>query len=164
MAQYSLQDDLATLQSLMQPPKNRLFVIVIDDKPEQVAGIKLILEAWPGLNVTVIEPKQLVDTAGIISVNETHADNTQTCQLAEVFNLWLVDENLGDGVKPGREVVEMLSAHMLSQTIFASIESGGNMGGWAKHHFGFKSIVTESHSLAIDFVEFMNKLIAEIGV
>jgi hypothetical protein len=136
--EYSLDEELRTLLSHMQQPSRSILVTVIDDTPEEVAGIVAILNKWPNLNVQIVYHQH-----GMPSVTA----NT---------SILLLDENLADSLT-GEQVVKHLRGNGFDGLIAST--SGGGKPAHAQWHFGRKAEVTKDSSAALQFVCFINALL-----
>ncbi len=139
--QFFLEDALPMLLTHMRVPNYEIRVAVVDDQPEQIAGLEKVLAIWPRMKaLSVIYPDMI----------------------AGPYDIVLLDEDLGDGMKGAKLREKLIQQEGLSEALFVST-SGGDKPAWAKHHFAAKSMVARSQGVALEFVKFMNGLIAEIG-
>ncbi|MBT6691079.1 hypothetical protein HOB10_01955 [Candidatus Parcubacteria bacterium] len=148
---FDLEDHLAELRSTMLAPKSQLSVMVVDDMPDEVAGMMRLLNVWPGglvINEAAIGQSHIVDS-----------DEQSLVVIIERPDIVLLDEDIGD-IK-GSDVAEVLLDKDF-EGILASI-TGGECPEFTRYHFGSKTSIQTSRQAAERFISFMNKLIDQVS-
>ena len=142
--EFDFEAALPELVGLMKAPRGPNLVAIVDDKPQEVEGLLKMLEVWPELNVVpFVGPttRTAEDMAKILyDINPT---------------IILLDEDI-DQVK-GTEIALNLN-NVGYQGIVATI-TGGEKPDYANYHFALKAQVMKKKKAALEFVDFINKLL-----
>lgn len=113
-------------------------VCIVDDTPESIAGLEIILRLWPGVRL----------------VSVYHEGNA----IPEIpdADIVLLDEVLDRGVL-GEHVYAQLQ-HRRHPALVASI-TDGRTPTWANFHFQQKWEMFTDRDVAMDFIDFMHNLL-----
>jgi len=146
--EFDLEDHLAELRSTMLAPQGELTVMVVDDMPDEVAGILRLLSIWPGdLVVHEVVGQSYADA---VSISSAVFDRKPA--------IVLLDEAIGD--LKGSDVATALGACGF-EGIFASI-TGGECPEFTSHYFNAKTNIRTSRQAAERFISLMNRLIDQV--
>ena len=139
---FSLSDALSNLVAHMYIPAQKIKILVVDDIPKEVAGMEVILDAWPNLErstVIQLSEREMPDVP----------DNT---------DILLLDE----GMKiTGTQVATHLQQNSKFSGLVAST-TGGDKPNYTRWHFDAKNSVAKKYSTAKEFVLFVNSLLQTI--
>lgn len=134
---YDLVGALPSLLTHMYVPSTNRTVVVVDDKPAEVAGIYTILAVCPKVKlVKVMHPGS---------------------EFAWGNDVVLLDEDMGK-IK-GSDIAKEILRQKPKVTV-ASI-TGGSRPSYAKHHFQAKTSIAKDKSAAEGFVKFMSAVLRE---
>lgn len=148
---FDLEDHLAELRSTMLAPKGSLSVMVVDDMPDEVAGIVRLLEVWPG--------ELVLGTACIGQADIADSDEQALVVGVERPDIVLLDEIIGN-IK-GSDVAKGLLTRGFTGTL-ASI-TGGECPEFTSHYFNAKTHIQTSRQAAEGFISFMNNLVDQVS-
>lgn len=139
---FNLIEVIPWLVAKMFVPPAECDVIIIDDKPDEVAGIETILAAWPRL-----KPIKIICSGA-------SRDLLSHIRLRG-YGIVLLDEDMGD--TKGSVLANQLRESN-PRVIIASI-TGGNCPSYTRDHFQAKTYVEKDSFAAVGFVRFMNAIL-----
>jgi hypothetical protein len=131
------------VRSRMTYLSSKLVVVIFDDNPSEIQGMKLVLESWPDMDAFYLR-----------ATPETYAASVEAMTNADII---LLDERMG--FITGQNVYSELMREGYDGVI-ASI-SVGYCPDWAMDQFVVKGLVISHRAVALNFVQFMNQLIRQ---
>lgn len=141
------EDKMPRLKQLMRiPQKKPVYVLVVDDNEYAVIGMRTILGHWNNLGATT-----------------TIVSNGQMPHIDLNNHIILIDSDMA-GVKD-EDIYNWLSdqsyAGIVASTLYYGTDTPARVGRHYRYHFGYKVGIGTSFATAIEFVKFMNELIAD---